>query len=178
MSPSFWTTARQRNPVSEATDKRISMAKSRTHFVCQSCGVQSAKWLGKCPDCGAWNSLVEEVQVREDSQRLWGASSPEGRPVRLQDVVTAAEARRRTDIKELDRVLGGGGVPGAVVLLGGELGMGKSTLLLAALDRLSRSGPALYASGEESLSQTKMRADRLNVSSANLHVFAETDAEK
>jgi DNA repair protein RadA/Sms len=154
------------------------MAKSRTHFVCQSCGVQSAKWLGKCPDCEAWNSLVEEVQTREDSQRLWGASSPEGRPVRLQDVVTAAEARRRTDIKELDRVLGGGVVPGSLVLLGGDPGIGKSTLLLAALDRLAREMPALYVSGEESLSQTKMRADRLGIGSPHLHLLAETDAEK
>src|SRR5712664_1565796 len=154
------------------------MAKSRTHFVCQSCGVQSAKWLGKCPDCGAWNSLVEEVQAREDSQRLWGPSSPAGRPVRLQDVVTAAEARRRTDIKELDRVLGGGVVPGSLVLLGGDPGIGKSTLLLAALDRLAREVPALYVSGEESLSQTKMRADRLRIGSPHLHLLAETDAEK
>src|SRR5260370_42540329 len=111
------------------------MAKSRTHFVCQSCGVQAAKWLGKCPDCGAWNSLVEEVQTREDSPRLWGAWSPEGRPVRLQDVVTAAEARRRTDIKGLHRVLGGAEVPGAVVLLGGGAGVGEARLLLAALAR-------------------------------------------
>src|SRR5258708_28868138 len=125
------------------------MAKSRTHFVCQSCGVQAAKWLGKCPDCGAWNSLVEEVQVREDSQRLWGASSLEGRPVRLQDVVTAAEARRPTDIKELDRVLGGGVVPGSFVLVGGDSGIGKSTLLVAALDRLAREIPPLYGSGEK-----------------------------
>src|SRR5260370_34803187 len=141
------------------------MAKSRTHFVCQSCGVQSAKWLGKCPDCEAWNSLVEEVQTREDSQRLWGASSPEGRPVRLQDVVTAAEARRRTDIKELDRVLGGGVVPGSLVLLGGDPGIGKSTLLLAALDRLGRGMAALCGSGGEAFRPTQSPAERLGIGS-------------
>jgi DNA repair protein RadA/Sms len=92
--------------------------------------------------------------------------------------VTAAEARRRTDIKELDRVLGGGVVPGSLVLLGGDPGIGKSTLLLAALDRLAREMPALYVSGEESLSQTKMRADRLGIGSPHLHLLAETDAEK
>src|SRR5262249_46412576 len=154
------------------------MAKPRTHFVCQACGLQSAKWLGKCPDCGAWNSLVEEVETRDDSPGSRGASISDGRPVRLQDVVPASEARRRTDIKELDRVLGGGVVPGSLVLLGGDPGIGKSTLLLAALDRLARETPALYVSGEESLSQTKMRADRLQIGSPQLHLLAETDAEK
>ncbi len=155
------------------------MAKTKTHFTCQSCGLQSLKWLGKCPDCGAWNSLVEELETRGAVRRAsWGASSGSARPVLLCDVVAEAEPRQRTGIQELDRVLGGGVVPGSLVLLGGDPGIGKSTLLLAALDRLSRFGPALYASGEESLTQTKMRADRLNVTSAGLHVFAETDAEK
>jgi len=98
--------------------------------------------------------------------------------VRLADVMTSSEVRRCTEIRELDRVLGGGVVPGSFVLLGGDPGIGKSTLLLAALDRLARQVPTLYVSGEESLTQTKMRADRLQLGSSHLHLLAETDAEK
>ncbi len=154
------------------------MAKTKTHFTCQSCGLQSLKWLGKCPDCGAWNSLVEELEVRERRQPAWRAVGGSSKPVLLQHVVAQTEPRRRTGIQELDRVLGGGVVPGSVVLLGGDPGIGKSTLLLAALDRLTSAGAVLYASGEESLSQTKMRADRLGIDSPHLHLFAETDAER
>jgi DNA repair protein RadA/Sms len=152
----------------------------KTHFSCQSCGLQSLKWLGKCPDCGAWNSLVEELEARDRDQRrpAWGAAAGASKPVLIQQVVTEAEERRHIGIRELDRVLGGGVVPGSVVLLGGDPGIGKSTLLLAALDRLSRDGAVLYASGEESLSQTKMRADRLGIDSPRLHLFSETDAER
>jgi len=153
------------------------VAKSRTYFVCQSCGFQAAKWLGKCPDCGSWNSLVEEI-ARADSRSSAGDSSPGPRPVRLADVMTSSEVRCSTEIRELDRVLGGGVVPGSFVLLGGDPGIGKSTLLLAALDRLARQVPTLYVSGEESLTQTKMRADRLQLGSSHLHLLAETDAEK
>jgi len=155
------------------------VTKTKTHFTCQSCGLQSLKWLGKCPDCGAWNSLVEELDLRTAERRAGGVAV-EGisRPTLLREIAAETDGRELTGIQELDRVLGGGVVRGSLVLLGGDPGIGKSTLLLSAMDRLSRSGPALYASGEESLSQTKMRADRLNVSSANLHVFAETDAEK
>jgi len=151
--------------------------KAKTHFTCQACGLQSLKWLGKCPDCGAWSSLVEELDVRSAERRA-SASGGSTRPVLLRDIAAESNGREQTGIQELDRVLGGGVVRGSLVLLGGDPGIGKSTLLLAALDRLSRCGPALYASGEESLSQTKMRAERLNVSSPALHVFAETDAEK
>ncbi len=155
------------------------MTKTKTHFTCQSCGLQSLKWLGKCPDCGAWNSLVEELDLRTAERRAGGvAVEGSSRPTLLREIAAETDGRELTGIQELDRVLGGGVVRGSLVLLGGDPGIGKSTLLLSAMDRLSRSGPALYASGEESLSQTKMRADRLNVSSANLHVFAETDAEK
>src|SRR5262249_41644493 len=162
---------------SELTHKPKLVAKPRTRFVCQSCGFQAAKWLGKCPDCGNWNSLVEEM-VRPESHGGSANASADSRPVRLSDVVTSSEIRRCTEIKELDRVLGGGVVPGSFVLLGGDPGIGKSTLLLAALDRLARQGPALYVSGEESLTQTKMRADRLQLGSSHLHLLSETDAEK
>jgi len=153
------------------------VAKTKTHFTCQSCGLQSLKWLGKCPDCGAWSSLVEELDLRAADRRAVAVDGS-SRPTLLREIAAAEDGRALTGIQELDRVLGGGVVRGSLVLLGGDPGIGKSTLLLSAMDRLSRSGPALYASGEESLSQTKMRADRLNVSSPNLHVFAETDAEK
>ena len=154
------------------------MARARTHFTCQSCGFQSAKWLGRCPDCSGWNTLVEEAAPVEDRRPAWGASGGAARPVKLVDVEGEAEERRRTGIGELDRVLGGGVVPGSLVLLGGDPGIGKSTLLLSAVERLAAAGPALYVSGEESLRQTKMRADRLGVRSAAVHLFAETDAEK
>ncbi len=155
------------------------MAKAKTFYACQACGLQTAKWLGKCPDCGAWGSLVEETQVNDDQKRpAWGASGGSAKPVLLRDVSSEAEARRTTGIAELDRVLGGGVVDGSLVLLGGDPGIGKSTLLLAAIDRLSRQQPALYVSGEESLKQTKMRAERLGIRSPTLHLFAETDADK
>jgi DNA repair protein RadA/Sms len=154
------------------------MARPRTHFTCQSCGFQSAKWLGRCPDCSGWNTLVEEAAPAEERRPAWGASGGATRPVKLVDVESEAEERRRTGIGELDRVLGGGVVPGSLVLLGGDPGIGKSTLLLSAVERLAAAGPVLYVSGEESLRQTKMRADRLGVRSAAVHLFAETDAEK
>jgi len=116
--------------------------------------------------------------VRPESHGASGDRSADPRPVRLADVATSSEVRRRTEIRELDRVLGGGVVPGSFVLLGGDPGIGKSTLLLAALDQLARQVPALYVSGEESLIQTRMRADRLHLSSSHLHLLAETDAEK
>ncbi|MBF5046568.1 DNA repair protein RadA [Aggregicoccus sp. 17bor-14] len=156
------------------------MAKAKTHYTCQACGYQTAKWLGKCPDCGAWSSLLEEAQDTPESERrpAWGASGGASKPVLLREVSAEVEARRRTGIAEFDRVLGGGVVAGSLVLLGGDPGIGKSTLLLAALDRLAKDGPVLYVSGEESLRQTKMRAERLRVESHGIHLFAETDADR
>jgi len=154
------------------------MPRAKTHFSCQSCGYQSAKWLGKCPDCNSWNSLVEESEPDPQARPAFGSADGSAKPVALTQVTADAEPRRRTGIHELDRVLGGGVVPGSLVLIGGDPGIGKSTLLLAALDKLSATGPTLYVSGEESLRQTKMRADRLGVASPQLHLFAETDADK
>jgi DNA repair protein RadA/Sms len=154
------------------------MAKQRTHFSCQACGFQTPKWLGKCTDCGGWNTLVEEAAASEERRPAWGASGGATRPVRLLDVESEAEPRRRTGLHELDRVLGGGLVPGSLVLLGGDPGIGKSTLLLQAVQHLATTGPVLYVSGEESLRQTKMRAERLGVAAPELHLFAETDADK
>jgi DNA repair protein RadA/Sms len=154
------------------------MAKTKTHFSCQSCGCQSPKWMGRCPDCGAWGSLIEEPDVPTAERAVASTAGTAAAPVRLEDVRSDATHRRLTGIAELDRVLGGGVVDGSVVLLGGDPGIGKSTLLLSALGRLGSEATALYVSGEESLQQTRMRADRLCVKSEGLHLFAETDAEK
>jgi DNA repair protein RadA/Sms len=156
------------------------VAKPKSHFSCQSCGAQSPKWLGKCTECGTWGSLVEEAELSTASQTrpAWGAATGQVRPVLLSEVESSKESRRLTGIAELDRVLGGGVVQGSLVLVGGDPGIGKSTLLLMAIDKLAKDRAALYVSGEESLRQTKMRAERLGVTSTNLHLFAETDLEK
>jgi DNA repair protein RadA/Sms len=158
--------------------------KQKTVYACQDCGHASPKWLGQCPSCKAWNTLQEEVAAAEPrggAGRGWVPAAGASRPVPLREVEASEEARRRTGIAELDRVLGGGVVPGALMLLGGDPGIGKSTLLLAALDRLARArpeAPILYVTGEESARQVKLRADRLRVSAENLRVLAETDATR
>ena len=141
------------------------MAKALTQFVCQACGATSIKWLGRCVGCGGWNTLVEERVASSSAQRS-PASSSAG-PVLLGDVTCDQSARVSTGIAELDRVLGGGAVLGAVVLVGGDPGVGKSTLLLQALSGLAERGvPALYVSGEESAGQTAERARRLGLRQA------------
>jgi DNA repair protein RadA/Sms len=157
-------------------------SRAKTLFACAECGQTSPKWLGQCPGCKRWNTMHEEVAQAEPKgpARGWGAQGT-SRPVPLRDVEAREEERRRTGIGELDRVLGGGVVPGALVLLGGDPGIGKSTLLLAALDRLARATPEqplLYVSGEESARQVKLRADRLGAAAENLRLLAETDAER
>jgi DNA repair protein RadA/Sms len=156
--------------------------KTKTAFACAECGQSSPKWLGQCPACRQWNTMHEEIVAPEPKgpPRGWG-NRASSRPVPLHEVEASDEERRRTGIGELDRVLGGGLVPGALVLLGGDPGIGKSTLLLAALDRLASAEPGrpvLYVSGEESARQVKLRADRLGCGAENLSVLAETDAEK
>ncbi|HYM25392.1 MAG TPA: DNA repair protein RadA [Vicinamibacterales bacterium] len=157
--------------------------KSSTVFVCEQCGSQSAKWLGKCPDCGAWNSFVEEraqesggAPAANHRYALAGAGSG----ARLySDIEIESHARLTTGIGEFDRVLGGGIVPGSLVLLGGEPGIGKSTLLLQAAANIAGAiGPVLYASGEESEHQIKSRGERLNVGRAPLYLLAETCLER
>ena len=148
-------------------------------FSCQSCGSQSQKWLGRCPDCGAWNSFVEEMPLAQPMGRS-AAPALGGGGVRLYaDVDTVVSERLTTGISEFDRVLGGGIVPGSLVLLGGEPGIGKSTLLLqAAAHFASTHGPVLYCSGEESEHQIKMRGERLNIGPAPLYLLAETCVER
>src|SRR5947207_3334920 len=161
------------------------MAKrSSSVFVCQECGARSPKWLGRCTECGAWNSLVEErtsdhdAQAAAASNRYASAGASSGAQL-YADVELAAHARLTTSIDEFDRVLGGGIVPGSLVLLGGEPGIGKSTLLLQAAANLARSlGPVLYSSGEESEHQIKSRGERLAVGRAPLYLLAETCLER
>jgi DNA repair protein RadA/Sms len=157
------------------------VAAPKHQFACVECGHASPKWLGQCPSCREWNTLHEELAPApaRGGARGFGTLERTSRPVPLRDVEASDEARLRTGIEELDRVLGGGVVPGSLVLLGGDPGIGKSTLLLAALDRLASKlpdRPILYVSGEESARQVKLRADRLGVSAANLQLLAETDA--
>src|SRR5882724_3615342 len=157
-----------------------------TVFVCQECGSQSPKWLGRCADCGAWNSLVEE-RPQQETAGAGGATGPHryamagtiGAAQLYADIEIEQHSRLTTGIDEFDRVLGGGVVPGSLVLLGGEPGIGKSTLLLQAAANLARTvGPVLYASGEESEHQIKSRGERLNVGRAPLYLLAETCLER
>ena len=153
------------------------MAKIKTVFVCQQCGYQSAKWLGRCPDCDSWNTLVEENRVAQDQRPLRQFSTP-APPQSLLDVEACDEIRQPTRIKELDRILGGGLVAGSVVLVGGEPGIGKSTLLLQTSRKLAASsGTVLYLSGEESLRQTKLRASRLGEIPKDLYIVSETNVD-
>ena len=156
------------------------MAKAKTHFVCQSCGYQAPKWLGRCPGCQDWNTFVEERVIEEKAPErdLLGLEA-EAVPMPLTEIVREERERLQIGIGEFDRVLGGGIVFGSVILVGGDPGIGKSTLLLQVMNRLaSKERKVLYISGEESLQQTKMRADRLGVSSDQLYVVSETSLEK
>ena len=155
-----------------------------TIFVCSNCGESSPRWMGRCPSCGAWNTMVEDVVVPEPKSAARGASA---RPAgvtgitarRLSEVSTTEEKSRIvTGISELDRVLGGGVVLGSVVLLGGEPGAGKSTLLLQLCGAISGRCQVLYITGEESVRQIKLRADRLQVPQQNIHLAAETDIDE
>ena len=156
------------------------MAKPKTHFVCQSCGYQAPKWLGKCPGCQGWNTFVEERAVEEKTpERDLLGFERDAVPTPLTEIVPEERGRLEIGIGEFDRVLGGGIVYGSMVLVGGDPGIGKSTLLLQAMGRLASKGKkVLYISGEESLQQTKMRADRLGISSDHLFVVSETSSEK
>jgi DNA repair protein RadA/Sms len=154
----------------------------KTVFACQECGAQSPKWLGRCPDCGAWNSLIEERAEESGGAPAGGHryAVNDAAPARLYSEIDIEQhARLSTGIDEFDRVLGGGVVPGSLVLLGGEPGIGKSTLLLQAAANMARAiGPVLYSSGEESEHQIKSRGERLAVGKAPLYLLAETCLER
>lgn len=156
------------------------MAKAKTHYACTECGGTSSKWAGQCSACGQWNTLVESV-VETAVNRFAGQPQGlvQGAPVmRLTDIEALDVPRFGTGIEEFDRVLGGGLVPGGVVLIGGDPGIGKSTLLLQALANLSRVKSALYVSGEESGSQVALRAKRLGIDAGDLQLQAEIQLEK
>ncbi|HWJ76715.1 MAG TPA: DNA repair protein RadA, partial [Niallia sp.] len=159
------------------------MAKRKTKFLCQDCGYESAKWMGKCPGCGNWNTMVEEVE-KSSTQRKGAfahsvASTIAAKPIPITSIETSNEPRIHTDLAELNRVLGGGIVRGSLVLIGGDPGIGKSTLLLQVSSQLAqKKHSVLYVSGEESQKQTKLRADRLGVVSDHLLVYSETNLEE
>ncbi|TRZ36400.1 DNA repair protein RadA [Niallia circulans] len=159
------------------------MAKRKTKFLCQECGYESAKWMGKCPGCGNWNTMVEEVE-KAPAQRKGAFAHSQGmtlaaKPIPVTSIETVNEPRIKTDLGELNRVLGGGVVPGSLVLIGGDPGIGKSTLLLQVSAQLAlKKQSVLYVSGEESQKQTKLRADRLGVMSDQLLVYSETNLEE
>ncbi len=156
------------------------MKPPKTVFACQECGAQSPKWLGRCPDCGAWNSFVEERTPEAAPASAGRYTAPAGGGAkRYADIELSSAARVTTGIDEFDRVLGGGIVPGSLVLLGGEPGIGKSTLLLQTAANIARAaGPVLYSSGEESEHQVKSRGERLGVGDAPLYLLAETCLER
>lgn len=156
------------------------VAKVKTQFICQACGYSAPKWLGRCPGCQEWNTFVEERMVEErPAQRdIFGFES-HAVPTPVTEIVAEEQGRLQTGIGEFDRVLGGGVVFGSMILIGGDPGIGKSTLLLQVMNRLASKGKKiLYVSGEESLQQSKMRADRLGIASKYLFMVSETSLEK
>lgn len=152
---------------------------TKTIYACQSCGYQAPKWLGKCPDCGQWQTFVEEYQSSNTAgSSIDGLLSAQREPVRIDEIEFDAEERISTGIGEFDRVLGGGLVPGTVILLGGDPGIGKSTLMLQALCSLAGKGlKVLYVSGEESIKQIRIRSRRLSAESPGILVVSEIDIE-
>lgn len=154
------------------------MSKVKTKYVCQNCGYSTLRWSGKCPDCDTWSSLVEEI-VTNDKKRASGSGSlkvNEGSYKLISEISSVNESRTQTRISELDRVLGGGIVGGSVILIGGDPGIGKSTLMLQLAEQI-KDKKILYVSGEESASQIKLRADRLNYHLGNFYILSETNME-
>ena len=151
------------------------MGKEKVVFFCKECGYESAKWLGKCPGCNAWNSFVEEKIKKETVANRSVSNVPKSELKKLKDVSVEHKQRFTTGFEELDRVLGGGIVDGSLILLGGEPGIGKSTLVLQVTDKLTTHGDVLYVSGEESELQVKLRADRLGIDNDKIYFYGETD---
>ena len=149
------------------------MAKTKTTFFCQNCGAQSSKWVGKCPNCGEWNTYVEEVVQKEQSNSKQAYSITSDKPHLISDIVTGNTPRITLSDKEINRVLGGGLVQGSLVLFGGEPGIGKSTLVLQ-LALATNNLKVLYVSGEESQEQLRMRAERIGIKNQNCYILTET----
>jgi len=154
------------------------LAKRKTTFVCQQCGYESLRWMGKCPGCQQWNTLVEEVMATQSNRHVLGSKGEQtkSKPEKITAIESESTTRYLTEMGEFNRVLGGGIVPGSLILIGGDPGIGKSTLLLQISGQLAKNQlPVLYISGEESVQQTKLRADRLNIHEDLLYVLAETN---
>jgi len=147
------------------------VAKNKTVFVCNECGYESSKWLGKCPACGSWNTFFEQKIVESKNSSLKAEKNTNNIPQRLDSYEAKETIRTSTGFDELDRVLGGGLVKGSLILLGGEPGIGKSTLILQLCDKVKGEGQVLYVSGEESAEQIKLRADRLRNSQWGYTIF-------
>src|SRR4051812_27915344 len=147
------------------------MARQAAIFVCQSCGTAHSKWAGKCEDCGGWNTIIEEIGAASPPQ---GLGKAKGRVIEFSPLtgVSPAQQRRKTGISELDRVTGGGLVAGSAILIGGDPGIGKSTILLQAVAKLSAGAKCAYFSGEESVDQVRLRAQRLELASASVELAA------
>lgn len=153
------------------------MAKVKSVYICSECGYESAKWYGKCPSCGEWNTMNEEVRDTSKQSPSVSRAISYAPPVQIKAISTTDEIRYKTGSSELDRVMGGGIVKGSLILLGGDPGIGKSTILLQICEYLGKSLSILYVSGEESKRQLKLRADRLGVDSDNLYILTQTDVE-
>lgn len=153
-------------------------SKTKSVYVCSECGYESVKWYGKCPGCGEWNTMNEEIKTTaKTAVTSSSVASSYSRPIQINEISTADELRYDTGSKELNRVLGGGIVKGSIVLLGGDPGIGKSTILLQICRHMGKAHKILYVSGEESKRQLKLRASRLDVDSGNLYVMTETDVQ-
>lgn len=150
------------------------MAKNKTIYICQECGYESPKWMGKCPECSSWNTMVEEIINKSKNDSLTAGISF-SKPLNINEIELTDEERYNTSMEEFDRVLGGGIVNGSLILVGGDPGIGKSTLLLQVSKSVAESKKIFYISGEESSKQIKIRAQRLNVKTANLFIVSETD---
>jgi len=154
-----------------------SKKNSKIHFVCHNCGYETLRWLGRCPECGEWNTLVEE-KISTVTRRVGDERKTDSRPIPLSEIEFTDEQRYLSPSNEFNRVLGGGIVPGSLLLLGGEPGIGKSTLMLQEATSLANNNvKVFYVSGEESIAQTKIRAVRLGLDSANLYILAETNID-
>jgi DNA repair protein RadA/Sms len=153
------------------------MAKKKSTFICQECGYHSPKYLGRCPNCSSWTSFVEEVEVAEVKNARVSLTGEKTKPVKLNKVTSSQVARTKTEMEEFNRVLGGGVVPGSLVLIGGDPGIGKSTLLLQVSTQLASKGTVLYVSGEESAEQIKLRSERLGDIDNEFYLYAETNMQ-
>ena len=153
---------------------QLDMAKNKTVFVCSECGNESTKWLGKCPACNSWNTFYEQKIVEtKNKEKITSGSTPQ----KLNSYEAKETLRTNTGFHELDRVLGGGLVKGSLVLIGGEPGIGKSTLILQICDKIKGDGKVLYVSGEESAEQIRLRADRLGINNEDILFLGETDID-